>query len=202
MPETPLRFALYLPIHRRMLVRVHARFERHASHRYAGFEAGFNQSLLVTLIKTSFAVSSNVDYTQGQKIWIALGHGVCPLKMVDTCSAILIPEDTWGVFRAYQQSVGVFTSSALPWAVRVAEVHLHTRSGGELCMSRHFLALVVGEALPLMRREKLDLKDSKKARVPMRGTETAWTQSVQAVEPDVLRELLPTARAWRNSEGQ
>ena len=37
-----------------------------------------------------------------------------------------------------QQSVGVFTSAALPWAVRVAEVHLHTGGGGELCMSRHF----------------------------------------------------------------
>ena len=47
-----------------------------------------------------------------------------------------------------QQAVGVFTRAALPWAVRVAEVHLHTGGGGELCMPRHLLALVVGEALP------------------------------------------------------
>lgn len=47
-----------------------------------------------------------------------------------------------------QQPVGVFAGAPLPWTVRVAEVHFHAGRGGELFMSRHFFALVVGEALP------------------------------------------------------
>jgi hypothetical protein len=47
-----------------------------------------------------------------------------------------------------QQSVGVFADAALLGTVRVAKVHLHAGRGGELFMSRHFFALVVGEALP------------------------------------------------------
>ena len=46
-----------------------------------------------------------------------------------------------------QQPVGVLAGAALPWAVRVAEVHAHAGGGAELLVTRHLLALVVGQAL-------------------------------------------------------
>ncbi len=45
------------------------------------------------------------------------------------------------------QSVGVLAGAALPGAVRVTEVHHHTRVGCQLSVARHFLALVVGQRL-------------------------------------------------------
>src|SRR6202140_5700058 len=47
-----------------------------------------------------------------------------------------------------QQPVGVLAGTALPRAVRIAEVHAHDGGGAELLMAGHFLTLVVGEALP------------------------------------------------------
>src|SRR6202051_5409291 len=46
-----------------------------------------------------------------------------------------------------QQPVGVLAGTALPWTVRIAEVHAHAGGGAELMMPGHFLTLVVGEAL-------------------------------------------------------
>src|ERR1700751_1597318 len=46
-----------------------------------------------------------------------------------------------------QQPVGVLAGTALPWTVRIAEVHAHAGGGAELLMPGHFLTLVVGEAL-------------------------------------------------------
>jgi hypothetical protein len=46
-----------------------------------------------------------------------------------------------------QQAVGVFVRSALPWAVRIGEVHLDAGALGQLLVSAHFLALVVGQRL-------------------------------------------------------
>src|SRR5438309_5739672 len=56
-----------------------------------------------------------------------------------------------------QQSVGVFAGTPLPWAVRVAEVHLHAGCSGEFFVSRHFFAPVVGEALPQWSDNRIEL---------------------------------------------
>ena len=50
-----------------------------------------------------------------------------------------------------QQAVGVLSGAALPWAVRITEVHRHARSGGQL------LAMVVDEALPRRRSNRIQL---------------------------------------------
>jgi hypothetical protein len=44
------------------------------------------------------------------------------------------------------QSTGVLAAAALPEAVGVAEVDLHTRTGGELATPSHLPDLVVGQA--------------------------------------------------------
>ena len=46
-----------------------------------------------------------------------------------------------------QQPVGVLAGTALPRAVRVAEIDPHAGGSGQVCMARHLLALVVGQAL-------------------------------------------------------
>ena len=46
-----------------------------------------------------------------------------------------------------QQPIGVLTGTALPRAVRIAEVDLHARALGEALMARHLAALVVGQRL-------------------------------------------------------
>ncbi len=46
-----------------------------------------------------------------------------------------------------QQPVGVLAGAALPGAVGVAEVHLDARAVGEFPVTRHLLALVVGQAV-------------------------------------------------------
>ena len=43
------------------------------------------------------------------------------------------------------QSVGVLAGAPLPRAVRVTEVHHHTRVGCQLSVARHLLALIVGQ---------------------------------------------------------
>ncbi len=45
------------------------------------------------------------------------------------------------------QSVGVLAGAPLPRAVRITEVHHHTRVGCQLSVARHLLALVVGQRL-------------------------------------------------------
>lgn len=45
------------------------------------------------------------------------------------------------------QPVGVLAGATLPGAVRVTEVHHHARVGGQFGVTRHLLALVVGQGL-------------------------------------------------------
>src|SRR5271154_1058496 len=69
-----------------------------------------------------------------------IGHGVEVILTVDREVSAL------GQILA-QQAVGVLAGTALPGAVRVAEVDLHACRGAEFLVPRHLLALVIREGL-------------------------------------------------------
>ena len=55
------------------------------------------------------------------------------------------------------QPVDVLAAAALPGAVGVAEVHPHARVAGQLAVTRHLLALVVGQRLAQRLRDEVEL---------------------------------------------
>ena len=57
-----------------------------------------------------------------------------------------------------QQPIGVLAGAALPRAVGVAEVDLHARLRGQVCVARHLFALVVGQALAQRGGNRIELK--------------------------------------------
>ena len=46
------------------------------------------------------------------------------------------------------QAVGIFVRASLPWAVRIAEVHVHPGLLARLLVHRHLTAFVIRHAQP------------------------------------------------------
>src|SRR6202049_4745744 len=74
-----------------------------------------------------------------------------------------------------QQPVGVLAGTALPWTVRIAEVHAHAGGGAELLMAGHFLTLVVGEALAQWGGDRIQFgSEARQGRVGGGGFLLCW----------------------------
>jgi len=76
-----------------------------------------------------------------------------------------------------QQPIGVLAGAALPGAVGVAEVHLDARALGELPVSYHLLALLVGQAVTHRLGNRIQLSLSAMIRKSAVGANITYLES-------------------------